>query len=96
MEDRKPYSERARQISDERMMLWQETMKTLPRAPAKKKPLAKSAVSATIGPKKPKTLPPFALYMQEERHKLRAEHPDITSGELTRRLGEMWRSLGVN
>ena len=98
MEDQKPYCERAKQISDERMMAWKEAMETLPEPPAKKKPLAKSvpAVSATIGPKKPGALPPFALYLQEERPKMQAEHPDITFGELGRRLGERWRSLQVS
>ena len=61
-------------------------------------PLAKSvpAVSATNVLKKPGALPPFALYLQEERPKMQAEHPDITFGELGRRLGEMWQSLQVN
>ena len=100
MEDKRVYLERAKQISDERMMAWKETMKTMPRAPAPKKPLAKSvpavpAVSATYGPKKPGALPPFALYVQERRPRMQAEHPDITFGELGRRLGEAWRSLEV-
>ena len=61
-------------------------------------PLAKSvpAVSATNVLKKPGALPPFALYLQEERPKMQAEHPDITFGELGRRLGERWRSLQVS
>ena len=60
-------------------------------------PLAKSvpAVSATKGPKKPRALPPFALYLQEERPKMQAEHPDISFGDLGKRLGEMWQSLEV-
>ena len=80
------------------MTAWQETMKTLPGAPALKKPPTKSvpAVSATNGPKKPGALPPFALYLQEQRPRMQAEHPDITFGELGRVLGESWRSLEVN
>ena len=61
-------------------------------------PLAKSvpAVSATDFLKKPGALPPFALYLQEQRPKMQAEHPDISFGELGKRLGEMWHALQVN
>jgi len=44
-------------------------------------------------PKRPGSMPPFALFSQEMRAKLQAEEPDIGFGELGRRLGEMWHSL---
>ena len=61
-------------------------------------PLAKSvpSVSASNVLKKPGALPPFALYLQEERPKVQAEHPDLSFGEVGRMLGEMWQSLQVN
>ena len=85
------YFERAKQISDERMTAWKEMMKTLPGDPAVKKPLVKSVPAF----KKPGAFPPFALYLQEERPKMQAEHPDISFGDLGKRLGEMWQSLEV-
>ena len=54
-----------------------------------------SDMRTTTAPKKPGALPPFALYVQEERPKMQAEHPDITFGEISRMLGEAWRSLEV-
>ena len=61
-------------------------------------PLAKSvpAVSASKALKKPGALPPFALYLQEQRPKMQTEHPDSTFGELGKMIGVMWKSLEVN
>ena len=61
-------------------------------------PLAQSipTVSTSKAPKKPGTLPPFALYLQEQRPRMQAEHPDMTFGEIGKRIGEMWHSLEVN
>ncbi|XP_023333712.1 high mobility group protein B3 [Eurytemora carolleeae] len=44
-------------------------------------------------PKRPGSMPPFALFSQEMRTKLQTEEPDIGFGDLGRRLGEMWHSL---
>ena len=61
-------------------------------------PLAKSvpAVSASKALKKPGALPPFALYLQEQRPKMQTEHPESTFGELGKMIGVMWHSLEVN
>ena len=61
-------------------------------------PLAPSipAVSSTKAQKKPGALPPFALYLQEQRPRMQEEHPDMTFGEIGKRIGEMWHSLEVN
>ena len=47
-------------------------------------------------PKKPGSLPPFALFSQEKRAELQQEDPDIGFGDLGRKLGEMWHALQVN
>ena len=46
-------------------------------------------------PKKPGSLPPFALFSQEKRAELQQEDPDIGFGDLGRKLGEMWHALQV-
>ena len=46
-------------------------------------------------PKKPGSLPPFALFSQEKRAELQKEDPDIGFGDLGRKLGEMWHALQV-
>ena len=46
-------------------------------------------------PKKPGSLPPFALFSQEKRTELQKEDPDIGFGDLGRKLGEMWHALQV-
>ena len=38
-------------------------------------------------------MPPFALFSQEMRAKLQNDEPDISFGDLGRRLGEMWHAL---
>ena len=55
-----------------------------------------SDVRMTTAPKKPGALPPFALYLQEQRPKMQTEHPDSTFGELGKMIGVMWQSLKVN
>ena len=44
-------------------------------------------------PKRPGSMPPFALFSQEMRAKLQKEDPDIGFGDLGRKLGEMWHAL---
>ena len=44
-------------------------------------------------PKRPGTMPPFALFSQEMREKLQKEDPNIGFGDLGRKLGEMWHAL---
>ena len=43
--------------------------------------------------KKPRKVPPYALFIQENRKKLRSEHPDMGFAEIAKKMGEMWRSL---
>merc|ERR1719464_1169274 len=38
-------------------------------------------------------MPPFALFSQEMRAKLQGDDPEMSFGDLGRRLGEMWHSL---
>ena len=43
--------------------------------------------------KKPRKVPPYALFMQENRKKIQLEHPDMSFAEISKKMGEMWRSL---
>ena len=43
------------------------------------------------GGKKPLT--GFMLFSKEHRPKLKEEEPDLTFGQIGKRLGEMWRAL---
>ena len=60
--------------------------------------LVKSVPTASLTslPKKPGNIPPFALYLQEQRNKMMADHPHISFGEVGKRMGELWKSLEVN
>ena len=44
-------------------------------------------------PKRPGTMPPFALFSQEMRAKLQQDDPEMGFGDLGRKLGEMWHAL---
>ena len=67
----------------------------LPVPPNKTVPLNTQAGGIKKIPKKPGSLPPFALFSQEMRTKLQQEDPDIGFGDLGRKLGELWHSLRV-
>ena len=43
--------------------------------------------------KKPRKVPPYALFNQDNRKKLKLEHPDMSFAEIAKKMGEMWRSL---
>lgn len=64
-----------------------------PVPPNKTVPLSSQAANRI--PKKPGSLPPFALFSQEMRAKLQEEDPDMSFGDLGRKLGEMWHALKV-
>ena len=57
------------------------------------KPSISSDPKRALLPKRPGSMPPFALFSQEMRAKLQKEDPDIGFGDLGRRLGEMWHAL---
>ena len=59
-------------------------------------PLAQSVQPQSSVVKMPGNLPPFALYMQEQRPKVQQDHPDISFGEVGRKVGEKWQTLKVN
>jgi len=40
-----------------------------------------------------KKLTGFMLFSKENREKVKAENPDITFGQIGKKLGEMWRAL---
>jgi len=42
---------------------------------------------------KPRKVPPYAIYMKENRKKLKSEHPDMSFTEIAKKMGEKWRSL---
>ena len=44
-------------------------------------------------PKKPGSVPPFALFSQEMRPKLQEEDPEMSFGDLGRKMGELWHAL---
>ena len=67
----------------------------IPVPPNKTIPLNTQAGAIKKIPKKPGSLPPFALFSQEMRTKLQQEDPDIGFGDLGRKLGELWHSLKV-
>ena len=46
--------------------------------------------------KRPGSLPPFALFLQEQRPKMQRDNPGISFGEIGKRLGDMWQALKVN
>jgi len=43
--------------------------------------------------KKPRKVPPYALFMKENREKLKLELPDLSFSEVAKKMGEMWRGL---
>ncbi len=51
-------------------------------------PMKKSQV-----PRKPGVFPPFALFSQEQRPLLLQSDPNISFGEIGKKLGEMWHAL---
>ena len=44
-------------------------------------------------PKKPGVIPPFALFSQEKRNEILNEQPNISFGEVGRKMGELWHAL---
>ena len=44
-------------------------------------------------PKKPGVIPPFALFSQEKRNEILNEQPNISFGEVGRKMGELWHGL---
>ena len=65
------------------------SVKTISSAPT----LSSSGTRRPTIPKRPGSMPPFALFSQEMRAKLQKEDPDIGFGDLGRKLGEMWHAL---
>lgn len=48
--------------------------------------------TATTAPKR--GLSAYMFFVQEKRAEVKRDHPDATFGEIGKKLGEMWRSLG--
>ena len=59
---------------------------------AKAEPKAKKAKKAD-GEKKKRPLSGFMKFSQQHRAQVKEENPDISFGEVGRKLGEMWRAL---
>jgi len=58
-------------------------------------PLAKSVQTPSSASvlKKPGHMPPFALFIQEQRPQMQQDNPDISFGEVGKQLGEKWQTL---
>ena len=74
------------------------TIKRIPTAP-KVIPRSSGGMPGPSGsrkavvPKKPGVFPPFALFSQEKRIEILSEQPNVSFGEVGRKLGEMWHAL---
>lgn len=55
-------------------------------------PMMANAKKAGV-PRKPGVFPPFALFSQEQRPMILSAQPNISFGEIGRKLGEMWHAL---
>jgi len=60
---------------------------------AKKDGEYKPKSSTKKGGKAKKPLKGFMLFSQEHRPKVKEENPDISFGQIGKKLGEMWRAL---
>ena len=59
----------------------------------KKQRVKKQKPVAADGEKKKRPLSAFMKFSQEKRAEVKSANPDITFGEVGRKLGEMWRAL---
>ncbi|EGD83446.1 hypothetical protein PTSG_04053 [Salpingoeca rosetta] len=59
--------------------------------PVKSKKKTQKASAAKRGPKKAKTA--YALWSSSARSKLKEQHPDLSFGELSKKLGQAWQDL---
>lgn len=64
----------------------------LMQGPVNRAPIVPSIKKAQV-PRKPGVFPPFALFSQEQRPQILRMEPNISFGEIGRKLGEMWHSL---
>merc|ERR1712117_412222 len=57
------------------------------------KEVGKTSVKKDQASKKPRKVPPYALFIKENRDKLKSELPDLSFSEVAKKMGEMWRGL---
>ena len=74
------------------------TIKRIPAAPKLiERPRTGPSISPMLArnkvPRKPGVFPPFALFSQEQRPVILKDEPNISFGEIGRKLGEMWHAL---